>query len=124
MKIVYNQDLGKLREIFGDEKFAIAHIGGNTNINTLDWVLEGKNTLFDIDLIMLPKTVTIKEDLTVWSDGQCIINGMKTDHLFVAANDLKLCTDNVINSLTESEKFTKAQLNLFKRGIVKEKKVL
>ncbi len=26
--------------------------------------------------IILPKDVTIKEDLTVWHDGACIINGM------------------------------------------------
>ena len=32
--------------------------------------------------IILPKDVTIKEDLTVWHDGACIINGMKDQSFY------------------------------------------
>lgn len=32
--------------------------------------------------IILPKEVTIKEDLTVWHDGACIINGMKDQSFY------------------------------------------
>ena len=56
--------LYKIREVYGDKDFYIAHIGNVTGDNITS---------------VLPKKVTIRENLTVWDSktGACIINGMQ-----------------------------------------------
>lgn len=107
-RYIYVLKLKELRNIYGNEPFALAYAGKDQ---------------FDLNLttdnIILPKEVTIKEDLTVWRDGACIINGMK-DVEFISSRNLKHCEDHFFAKLIQSEKFTKSQINLFKMGKVRE----
>ena len=57
---IYVMTLQELKNHYGNTPFAIAHVSTYSNIK--------------------PKLVTIDENLIVWHDGACIINGMKENN--------------------------------------------
>lgn len=74
--------LAEIREIYGDQAFALAQF---TNL----------------DHMIKPKIVTIKSNLTVWCDSACIINGMK-GHNFIHDKDVKQVTTQLSDYIQSS----------------------
>lgn len=67
------KSLAELKKIYGNMEFYIAHYDGN---------------------LIVPKKVKIDDNLVVWYDGACIINGMK-DKLFHHDFDKKVVLTNL-----------------------------
>lgn len=77
--------LAELKRIYGNLEFHIAH--------------------FDGEMIIQPKKVKIDENLVVWHDGACIINGMK-DKLFHHDFDKKVVLTNLKNRMKDEYQYT------------------
>lgn len=76
--------LAELKQTYGNNEFFIAFYDLNTSIQ--------------------PKKVRINDDLTVWHDGGCIINGMK-DKLFDHALDQKSLMINLKQRLADEYQY-------------------
>lgn len=67
--------LQELKNFYGNTTFAIAHVSTYAPI--------------------MPKMVTIDENLIVWHDGACIINGMKENNFIHDTSVKSLLTDYI-----------------------------
>lgn len=82
--------LFELRSLYGDNKFIISQY----------------NDLYKT--VIVPKEVTIKEDLTVWNDGSCIINGMLDKAFIHSKKDLDFVKQKLFEFIDADETLDKA----------------
>lgn len=91
--------LAELKKIYGNLEFHIAH--------------------YDSSLI-LPKQVKIDDNLVVWHDGACIINGMK-DKLFHHDFDKKVVLCNLKRRLKDEYQYNDKDIDSMLKGDIKKK---
>lgn len=82
--------LADIRQQYQDHSFAMMYYDSNVEQGSLVTAH-----------VIHPKEVTIREDLTVWHEGSCIINGMQDKDKFVVADNLKELDEKIKTSLPE-----------------------
>lgn len=53
--------------------------------------------------VIIPKEVVIKEDLTVWHDGACIINGMHDEDFVHSKNDKNSVKNELVKLIDKDD---------------------
>lgn len=82
--------LAEIRQQYQDKQFAMMYYDSNVE----------HDSLVNIHVIH-PKEVTIRNDLTVWHEGSCIINGMQDKDKFMVADSLKELDEKIKNTSPE-----------------------
>lgn len=97
--------LYELKQLYGDSTFILGQYNEEHKVT------------------IIPKEVTIKEDLTVWHDGACIINGMRDKDFFHSKSDFKFVKSKIVESIDKDSSLSYDQSKHLKSFLMKKKRL-